>query len=345
MERKLVLGVDCGNSKTQYVLADTEGNVINHIRAGTASHENFADGYAGMKRELDLQIGRLIKDEGLEAGQIDFAVFGMAGIDREIQHRNCCDAISDLGFKRFLACNDAYLGIKAGSRYEYGICSINGAGTSCAAIDPHGRRIQIGGLGTTFGDDAGALHMGEMVIRRSYEQHFRCGESTKMSEMLFESLGISDSRMLVDAVCEKVFTTGELKIDEFSKFIFAAAAKGDVVARKLLRDTGNNTAQAVLGAMKHLDFTDAEGIDIILAGACYVKAESPEMFNGFKEKIDEIMDPRISYIILSAPPVAGAVSWAIEELAGGIEPGLKNLVCENLKLLDERMIFTCSGSC
>ena len=37
--KKFIIGVDGGNTKTDYLLYDTEGNFIDGVRSGTCSHE------------------------------------------------------------------------------------------------------------------------------------------------------------------------------------------------------------------------------------------------------------------------------------------------------------------
>jgi len=46
--KKYVIGVDGGNTKTDYFLFDTEGNFVDYIKEGTCSHEHV--GYAGAER-------------------------------------------------------------------------------------------------------------------------------------------------------------------------------------------------------------------------------------------------------------------------------------------------------
>ena len=42
---KYILGVDGGNTKTDYYLFDTDGNFIDMYRGGTCSHEGLKDAF------------------------------------------------------------------------------------------------------------------------------------------------------------------------------------------------------------------------------------------------------------------------------------------------------------
>lgn len=337
-DKKYVIGVDCGNSKTHYALVDSEGNLMNFLQRGTSSHENLSDGFPGMKRELDKQFTSLLNNNGLNYSDIDFIVLGMAGIDRKIQHQHACEIISELGFKKFIVSNDAYLGIKAGSMNKYGVCSINGAGTCCVAIDPYNNSIQLGGLGSTFGDDAGALHMGAMVIRRTYEYCFRNGISTIMTELLFEELGIVDENDLVDAVYEKVFSR-QIQLGILSKIIFIAANQGDKAAIELLRETGINLAQAVLGAINKLDYSSVDAIDIILAGSVYIKGEHPALLDAFKNEVIKHVKAKVNFILLNIPPVTGAILWALENVYGELPGQIRDIVIKNISHMKQTKEF------
>ena len=45
--KKYIIGVDGGNTKTDYFLFDSEGNFIDFHRAGTCSHEGLKDSFEG----------------------------------------------------------------------------------------------------------------------------------------------------------------------------------------------------------------------------------------------------------------------------------------------------------
>ena len=47
-----ILGVDGGNSKTDYFLFDVEGNFIGMHRDGTCSHEALSDSFEGTRRVM-----------------------------------------------------------------------------------------------------------------------------------------------------------------------------------------------------------------------------------------------------------------------------------------------------
>ncbi|MDP4270810.1 MAG: N-acetylglucosamine kinase, partial [Bacteroidota bacterium] len=121
------------------------------------------------------------------------AVFGMAGVDTSQQHQIISSIIREIGFKNFVLCNDAFLGIKAGSKNGTGICVINGTGNTIAGINSSNRMFQIGGQGEYTGDSGGGGLIAAKGVKAIYNYLFKCYDYTMMADMLFEKLNIADT--------------------------------------------------------------------------------------------------------------------------------------------------------
>ena len=308
-----VIGVDGGSTKTHYALFDSQGKFVNFIQGGPANHEVYHDGYEGAREEIKSSIFKLLQQNRLKPEDVNYAIFGLAGVDTKKQQKELSKIICETGIRTFKVFNDAFLGIKAGSDKGYGICSINGTGTCCARIDKNGDWLQVGGTGWTFGDEAGGGHIGNVVIRKVYDSIYRCGQQTMMKEMLFEKLGINQENELENAVYEKVYSN-KVKTTGLSKIAFFAANQGDKVALELLRHSGREMAKSVIGVIRKLNFSYEEEIDIVIAGSVNLKGENPALIRTFKQEVCYGVKTKVRFIPLKVPPVAGAVLWAIEEL-------------------------------
>ncbi|MCL1795759.1 MAG: N-acetylglucosamine kinase, partial [Clostridia bacterium] len=135
-----VLGVDGGNTKTDYLLHDMSGRLLAHLRAGTCSHE--AIGLEGARREMGARIETLLQMAKLRQSDIAAAAFGLAGVDQREQQAALSAVIRGLGYGHSVVMNDSFLGLKAGSESGTGVCSINGTGTAAGGIAKHGRWMQ-----------------------------------------------------------------------------------------------------------------------------------------------------------------------------------------------------------
>ena len=306
-----VIGVDGGNTKTHYALFSNEGEMIRFIHLGTASHERFSGGFDDASRELSKGIDMLLDGTGIKAADVSCAVFGLAGADTSEQKLELEARISKIGIKKNMVCNDAYLGIKAGTIKGYGVCSNNGTAASCTAIDGHGNRIQIGGTGYFYGDEAGGSYIEGMVVRKVYDSCFRRGKKTMMKDMLFEELKISDDRLLVETAEKKIFAEGNKK-GRLCYIAFLAAEEGDGPAIEILEKSGTELASSVAGAVDRLDFKSEPEIEVVMAGSVFVKAESPVLKEIFMQHTQKHLDNRAVFRLLEVPPVSGAVIWALD---------------------------------
>lgn len=312
--KKYVIGVDGGTTKTHYALFDNDGNLINFLRGGSTNYVNVEDGFKGVKIELEEKIGMLLKEPGLTVDDVGYGVFGMAGVDITEQKELVSGIVRQLGIKNYYVENDAFLGIKAGCSKGYGICSINGTGTCCVGIDSKGNRIQIGGTGFMFGDFAGAGFIGELVVSKVYDSMYRCGIPTIMKDMLYKELDIKDEEDIVEAFYRRGYP--KFKFDALSRIAFYAANEGDEAAFDILRFVGREAAKSAAGAARNLKFPEGEPIEIVMAGSQYVKGENPALVEEFKKTATSLLDRDVKFVLLEAPPVTGAVLWALELLGG-----------------------------
>lgn len=327
---KYIIGVDGGGTKTHYALFESQGKFISFIQGGPTNHESYPDGYKGASKEIKSSVLKLLQQSRLKPEDLSYGIFGLAGVDTKRQQKELSKIIFETGIRNFEVFNDAFLGIKAGSDKGYGICSVNGTGTCCAGIDKKDDWLQIGGTGWAFGDEAGGAYISDVVIRKVYDSIYRCGQRTMMKEMLFEQLEINQEDELVDAVYEKVYSN-KVKRENLSTIAFYAANQGDEAALELLSHSGREMAKSVIGAIKRLDFSGDEEIDIILAGSINLKGENPELINAFKKEVCSREKRKVCFIPLQVPPVAGAVIWAIEKLNKNKNPDIRKRVSLEFK--------------
>ena len=324
MSKKYILGVDGGGTKTHYALYDLEGNLVELVKGTAANHEKYENGYEVVKGLIDEVVNILLDNQNATMDDIVYAVFGLAGADVKRQYKELEKVISDIGIRKFEVYNDAFLGVKAGSKKGYGICSINGTGTSCVAVNKTGEWLQIGGTGFIFGDEAGSGHIADLLIRRVYDFLYRKGKNTVMKEKLFNAFDITKDDELVEAVYEKGYT-GIVDLPYLNRIVFEAANEGDEVAIELLEFVGKQCASSVIGAVDRLDFGE-ETIDVIMAGSIYLKGENPVLNDTFKTTVQEATDKDINFILLDVPPVIGAVTWALEKELGRYDSSIRENV-------------------
>ena len=303
--KKYLIGVDGGNTKTDYLLYDTEGNFIDGIRSGTCSHEARGLGFEGAYRVMKEHIDRLLEQNNVSIKDVEGACFGLAGCDVPFQKKALEDAVEKIGFTNYIVVNDGFLGIKAASPNGVGVCSINGTGTVNVGIDETNKWVQVGGIGYVSGDEAGGSFLARRTIQAVFDMCYRFGEETKLIEDVFSMYEITTKYELPDALLQKKTDSTYL-----IKSLCKRANEGDTVAIEILETAGKNMARSTSGVIRELNIT--EPINIIQAGSVWAKATSPKMKEKFESVVTTLTGKKCNFIILNEPPVMGAILWAYE---------------------------------
>ncbi len=328
---KYILGVDGGNTKTDYFLYDVSGNFISYIRSGTCSHECLNDSYSGSYKIMKENIDYLLKKNNISMQDIVAGAFGLAGLDVPKQKNELEKVIQKLNFDKFVVDNDGYLGIKAGASKGIGVCCINGTGTVVTGINENGYRLQVGGIGYVTGDEAGGGGITREIFRRVYESLYRCGDTTELVKPIMDLLSINDPYYYMEKISE--LYSKKFSQTPFVTVLFEKAENGDKVSLEILDKTALGMAKSTVGCIKHLNFNSK--VEIIMAGSVWIKPNSNILIDRFKFHSNNLSNLELDFILLKEPPCVGAVLWALE-LANNKVVSLetKNKIIENIKELN-----------
>ncbi len=311
-----VLGMDGGNTKTDYLLHTLDGRRAGYLRAGTCSHEKL--GMDGAKREMDARIAALLGTAGVRREDIAGAAFGLAGVDQPLQKDDLTAIVRSIGFHNAVVMNDAFLGIKAGSETGVGVCSVNGTGTVAGGIDADGKWLQVGGIGAPTGDAAGGGYLASRTLCAAYDAAFRFGEETALLPCTLKLLDCSNVDGLMTAISTKFQYGKAVSATDILQMLFETADAGDAVAIGIVRRTADSLARSAAGCAVRLRF-DGE-VPVVLIGSVWTKGRYQPMIDWFAQKFEEYAGKKACIHILEVPPAAGSVLWALE-LAMGRVPG------------------------
>ena len=329
---KLILGLDGGATKSHLAIFDESGKLIGASAYGPLNHEVMG----GSFKELDKRIGefipRVLKETGVSADDIAYAVYGLAGVDTDTQHTRISDMLRKNGIKEYLVCNDAFLGVAAGCPGCIGICAINGTGFKLAAIDNSGAAVQTCGVGGYTGDRGGGTWYGIKAIGAVYGELYKLGKPTVMRDMLFKMTGVTRREDYLEAVTEK-YHGGKLNSVALNSVIFDAAAQGDEVSIGILDESAEQYAGGIARLIMDLDFPRDRTVHVTLAGSVFVRQKVRILQQLIEKRVEEaISGYNVEYRRLDAPPVAGAVMWAAQK--AGIDLDMskmkKELAASNL---------------
>jgi N-acetylglucosamine kinase-like BadF-type ATPase len=324
-----VIGIDIGGTKSHLALFDTDGNFIDLGHWGCLNHEGLEGSFKQFEKEFKQFVTQTLSKNGITMKQVASSALGVAGVDTKRQHIIVSDIAKKIGFEKFTLANDSFLGIPAGSKTGTGICAINGTGCTLAGLNGKGEMFQIGGVGAVSADMGGGGYIGERLVSAVYCELFRKGESTVMTSLLFEKLGITSKYDFVEKIYEKT-TDGTFDIYKCSPLMFEAVNRNDKVASGIFREIAASYANGISCMIEELHFPPEEELCIVLAGSVFVKGEHPFLIASLKEKIsNDNPGRRITYNLLNVPNVAGAVLWALNSLGNN---NYYDKVCAQLRL-------------
>lgn len=327
-----ILGVDGGNTKTDYYLFDINGNFIDMYRGGTCSHEGLKDSFDGTYRVMKQVFDEFLGKHNLKPEDIVASCFGLAGDDHPLQHQILCQKVEQLGFKNYKIVNDSALGIKVGTSKGYGVCSINGTGTSVSGIGKDGKIVQVGGIGEITGDEAGGRFISRKVVRKTFDDIMRFGKKTSLTKITLDLIGNTSEEHLMEDIAYK-YLTGKVDYNVLTIACFEEASKGDEVAIEILTNVADNLARSAASAVVRLDL--GEHPEVVLAGSVYVKGSCPILVNEVKKRIDLYSNKQCHTNVLTVPPATGAIIWAYE-LATGKYPSFEKRM-EFVKTVEEKL--------
>ena len=315
---KYLLGVDGGNTKTDYLLCKLDGTFVDILRRPSCSHEHEGVGYDGMEAKMGTQLNDLFTKHNITVANIAAAGFGLAGADSQDQYKNLRQRVEKLGFVNYGLANDGILGVKAMA--AAGVCSINGTGTVALGIDSDGKIMQVGGIGAISGDYAGGGVIGAKAVEVAYAHYFRTGQASSAYEEILKVFGLTHPDELFDLIVDSgpIWRSSRPLI----QIVDAHAVAGDAVCQKILEDVGQNCGESVSGCIRHLNFTDK--ISIIKAGSIWTKLKYQGMGQKFEQTIRQHVTSDIEILLLDAPPALGAVLWAKELAIGKIDQNYRD---------------------
>ena len=307
----LLLAADVGNSKTDLALFRADGTLLAAVRGPTASHQ--AVGLDAAAEALAALVARARTEAGLEPAArpgADLAVVCAAGADfgdevRRLERAHTAGGIAATVVVR----NDTHAALRAGTDAGWGVAVICGAGINCLALAPGGREARFPALGPISGDWGGGGALGSAALAAAVRARDGRGPRTALERLVPARFGL---RRPVD-VTMALYRSGldEERLADLAPDVFAAAGRGDAVARAIL-DRLADEIVAMAGAAIRRARLVRRAPPVVLAGGIF-RADDTAFFNRIRGGIGRVASGA-QVIRLDAPPVLGAALLALDRL-------------------------------
>jgi N-acetylglucosamine kinase-like BadF-type ATPase len=309
---EFVLGVDGGNSKTDLVIATSEGEVLAEVRgAGTRSH---VIGVAAMVRELAELVERGRELSGLPP-DADLAVgsFFIANLDVPETEAQALQELARRGLaRRTEVRNDTLAPLRAGAPEGWGISVVSGAGINAVGVHPDGREERFLALGEVTGDWGGGGAVGLEGLGAAVRAGDGRGPATMLREMVGRPFGFVTAEKLALALAEERLPMSALH--DLAPVVFEAAELGDPVAIGIARRLADEVVTLVTALIRRLDLHD-EPTPVVLAGGT-LQLGPDLLVEAIRDRLAAAF-PLAQPRVLDVRPVAGAVLAALDLVAHG----------------------------
>jgi glucosamine kinase len=183
VERRLVLGLDIGGSRTRARLCE-DGRVLAEATGGSASLA------AAGTMQARAVLGRVVAELGTP--RVAAAVAGAAGCDTQAGRDRMRELLRPLlPGARIEVVHDARV-VLAAAGLDAGVVLIAGTGSVAWGMAPSGEEARAGGWGHLLGDDGSGYWVVREAARRVLAAHDRDEEPGELARRLLEATGASD---------------------------------------------------------------------------------------------------------------------------------------------------------
>ena len=310
--RAAVLAVDGGDSKTDVVLLDRRGGILGARRLKSSGHAGL--GRLEALETIDGAIRSICKVIGADPDRrpiADVGVYCLAGADLPLDDRRISRDVSRRGWTRKnLVRNDTFAVLRAGTDRGWGVAIVCGAGMNCAGIGPDGRVVRFPALGEISGDlAAGGGWIGTRAVANAMRGQDGRGPRTVLEDLVPAHFKLSRPSAVVEA-----FYVGRLdqrRVAELPPLVFAAAQKGDAVARQIIDAVADEIVAFAVSSIRRLRLT-ARDVEVILGGGIFRTHDA-----GFLKRIEQGIREAAAHAVLrrlESPPVVGAGLIGLDEL-------------------------------
>ncbi len=294
---KVILAIDGGGSRTRCLAIDESGQTLSTVETGASNH--LLVERETVVRSLSESIENALTQSNLQCADVACVSAGLAGVDYDgAGEEEMKQVLRRLGFNRTVINGDmviAHAGALAG---KPGVMALAGTGSSILGIGKKGERVKVGGWGPVYGDEGSAYRIGQMSLRAAARDFDGFDAKTALTEAVKDALGIDDFKETVNLVYVKGLEIRE--IAALSRAAYEVAEAGDVVARKIFLQAGEELAESVATAIARLSMR-GEAIEVSYQGSvlesCSLVRESFIKGLTQREPQAEIVPPKYTPVI------------------------------------------------
>ncbi|MDQ3061853.1 MAG: hypothetical protein M3R14_03175 [Acidobacteriota bacterium] len=320
LKSKIFLGVDGGQSHTEAVIADENGNILGRGFGGGSNHAEYPGGRERLRNAIIDSVGGALRnaqtrertDERTSDGDFSnsdavseyrfaSAHFGMTG-GADYKEEIIGEIIRA---ERLTVGHDAPTALFGATAGKPGIVVIAGTGSVVYGENAWGETTKIGGLGYLFSDEGSGFWLALQVIRLAIKEQDGLVEPCGLERLVLDFFGREKIRQLTDAFYNAKMTRDELA--SFARAAHEAAEAGNARIQEQIYFGANVFVESVGVASRRLKFQ--AGFPVVSIGGMF---RAPLL----KKYFAELLKTKIPTAIFAEPrfnPADGALLLAFRQ--------------------------------
>lgn len=271
MTAGLLLGVDGGGTKTEFVLVDLAGRVRARRTAGSAYYLQI--GLEGLGRLLRDGAHAVLAEADCGPHDVLYAFFGLPSYGEDSAIQPVLDALpaAVLGHARYRCGNDMLCGWAGSLAGEDGINIVAGTG-SIAYGERRGRAARAGGWGEVFSDEGSAY----WIALQGLNAFTRMSDGRLPRTPLYERFRRRFELAHDLDLCSRLMGEAAPSRDEIAALagvVAEAARAGDAAAVEILDRAAGELAAIIDAVREQLGFEPGEPVRLSYSGGVFRTGE------------------------------------------------------------------------
>ncbi len=266
--KRLLLGIDGGQTSTKSLLAEPDGTILSAGKGPASDHFHIEGGVERNRRAIHGTTREALTRAGASTDEVAAVVLGLTGAPPAGDARKpVYEIIHEIVQPEQITIHPDYItNLTGASSGGPGVVLVAGGGCIGYGVTADGREGIAGGYGFLLGDEGSAFKIGVGAIRAASFDGDKRGEPTVLTQFVCDHFELDDIRQIPRVVYKAGFERNRISL--LTPKVAEAAEAGDRAAARILTEAGNSIGLVALGVMRQL-FGPGDSVDIYMTGGVF----------------------------------------------------------------------------
>jgi len=301
-QKRYVIGVDGGGTKTHAILVGLDGTVLTESLGGPSNLQKI-----GLEKASEVLFTTILdccKNVKCEPHEVQSIILGVAGAGRASDKASLVEKLHAIGARKKFPVNnitvesDARVALEAAFAAGPGIVLIGGTGSIALYRTEDGKLIRAGGWGNIIGDEGSGYAIARDALNAVMRQSDGRTEKTLLTKKALAHFGVEQ----VDSLITKIYHDHE-DVASFVPSVLEACNERDRVAYNLLVKNANELVELVRVLV--MQVRPKKKLPVCLMGGLL------ESENVYSKMVKEKIAHALPHVVVQKPKFSAAFGAAI----------------------------------